>query len=99
MISVYLLLDYLNMSARLHIHHLLHICIFAHSSALHHLHFPNTKRKLKTQAQNASSNGGDASRVGKICSYYLVDLSLARRETRLLKKCPFSKFGLHFANN
>ena len=23
----------------------------------------------------------------------------SRRETRLLKKCPFSKFGLHFANN
>ena len=29
-----------------------------------------------------------------------VNLCLdARRGTRLLKKCPFSKFGLHFANN
>ena len=56
----------------------LHICIFAHSPALYHLHFP----KHKAQAQNATSNWGDASRVGKRCSYYLVDLSLARRETR-----------------
>ena len=54
MISVYLLLDCLRMSARLH------ICIFAHSPALHHLHIP----KHKAQAQNATSNGGDASRVG-----------------------------------
>ena len=26
-----------------------------------------------TQALNASSNGGDASRVGKRCSFYLVE--------------------------
>ena len=32
--------------------------------------------------EDATSNGGDASRVGKRCSYYLVDLSLTRRETR-----------------
>ena len=32
--------------------------------------------------ENATTNGGDASRVGKRCSYYLVDLSLPRRETR-----------------
>ena len=29
---------------------------------------------LMDTARNASSNGGDASRVGKICSYYLVAL-------------------------
>ena len=32
--------------------------------------------------ENATTNGGDASRVEKRCSYYLVDLSLTRRETR-----------------
>ena len=32
-----------------------------------------TKHKHKTQAQNATSNGGDASRVGKGCSYYLAE--------------------------
>ena len=35
--------------------------------------------------ENATTNGGDASRVGKRCSYYLVDLSLTRRETRRSK--------------
>ena len=29
-------------------------------------------RTERPQATNASTNGGDASRVGKICSYYLV---------------------------
>ena len=33
----------------------------------------STKRKHKAQAQNATSNGGDASRVGKGCSYYLAE--------------------------
>ena len=32
-----------------------------------------TKRQHKTLAQNANSNGGDASRVGKRCSNYLVE--------------------------
>ena len=30
-------------------------------------------RQHKTQAQNASTNGGDASRVGKRCSYYIAE--------------------------
>ena len=30
-------------------------------------------KNAETQAQNATSNGGDASRVGKIYSYYLVE--------------------------
>ena len=30
-------------------------------------------RQHKTQAQNASTNGGDASRVGKRYSYYLTE--------------------------
>ena len=65
------------------------------------------------QVLNASTNGGDASRVGILrqkftdkrvisaaCEPVCMNLCLnARRETRLLKKCPFSKFGLHFANN
>ena len=33
----------------------------------------STKRYLPTQALNASTNGGDASRVGERCSYYLVE--------------------------
>ena len=33
----------------------------------------STKRKHITQALNPSTNGGDASRVGKRCSYYLVE--------------------------
>ena len=33
---------------------------------------PQTKN-AETQAKNASTNGGDASRVGKIYSYYLVE--------------------------
>ena len=32
----------------------------------------NSRYKLQAPAQNANSNGGDASRVGKICSYYLA---------------------------
>ena len=35
-----------------------------------------SKRYLTTQAQNASTSGGDASRVGKRCSYYLVEFVL-----------------------
>ena len=54
--------------------------------AIAHSVEPQTKN-VETQAQNATSNGGDASRVGKIYSYYLVEfvsflLSLSRRETR-----------------
>ena len=79
MISVYLLLDCLRISERLH------ICIFAHSSAELSSCQKCAARNAttnKTLALNASSNGGDASRVGKRCNFYLVDLSLARRETR-----------------
>ena len=37
-------------------------------------HNPELQTKnAETQAQNATSNGGDASRVGKIYSYYLVE--------------------------
>ena len=36
-------------------------------------HNPEPQNKnVETQAQNATSNGGDASRVGKIYSYYLL---------------------------
>ncbi|WP_417149643.1 hypothetical protein, partial [Prevotellamassilia timonensis] len=36
-------------------------------------HNPELQTKnAETQAQNATSNGGDASRVGKIYSYYLL---------------------------
>ena len=34
----------------------------------------STKRYHQTLPPNASSNGGDASRVGKICSFYLAEL-------------------------
>ena len=40
--------------------------------AIAHSVEPQTKN-VETQAQNATSNGGDASRVGKIYSYYLVE--------------------------
>ena len=33
----------------------------------------SAKRYHQTLTQNANSNGGDASRVGKICSYYLAE--------------------------
>ena len=33
----------------------------------------SVQRYHPTQPLNATSNGGDASRVGKICSYYLVE--------------------------
>ncbi|WP_337480541.1 hypothetical protein, partial [Prevotellamassilia timonensis] len=39
---------------------LTHLHIISCTSAHHHLHFP----KHKAQAQNANTNGGDASRVG-----------------------------------
>ena len=39
--------------------------------AIAHSVEPQTKN-AETQAQNATSNGGDASRVGKIYSYYLL---------------------------
>ena len=42
------------------------IDIVAHNSELQ-------TKNAETQAQNATSNGGDASRVGKIYSYYLVE--------------------------
>ena len=40
--------------------------------AIAHSVEPQTKN-AETQAQNATSNGGDVSRVGKIYSYYLVE--------------------------
>ena len=45
------------------------------------------ERKHRTQAHNASTNGGDASRVGERCGYLfsrvrIFLLSLSRRETR-----------------
>ena len=40
--------------------------------AIAHSVEPQTKN-VETQAQNATSNGGDAARVGKIYSYYLVE--------------------------
>ena len=45
----------------------------------------STKCKHYTQAPNATTNGGDASRVGKIFSHYLVEFvfpSLLRPDAR-----------------
>ena len=52
---------------------------------------PNNKRKQQTRATNATTNGGDASRVGKRCSYYFVAcvfplLSLFRRGDEAAEK-------------
>ena len=54
---------------------------------------PNNKRKHQTQAPNATTNGGEASRLGKRCSYYFVAciiLSFLYSDagTRLLKNSP-----------
>ena len=54
---------------------------------------PNNKRKQQTQATNASTNGGDASRVGKRCCYYFAacvfpSFLYSDAGTRLLKNSP-----------